>query len=741
MFSLKPYRARPSAWLVLLTCFFTLTLADTPTQANHLGITQESNIARVTGIAQGQVVSGILQVQTHVNGMTDGADYDVRYQIDGPSGYINTARGAPFVLSGGRWDTTRSEPGDYQLNAFFIRNHRVIDFRRIKFTVVRPLVIESISGVQQNGVLTGSAIVQAKIQGGTPSRVTFDIAGPSQFSAVAYEPPYVMLDEGQAWDVSQMPEGRYTLTVTAYRGDHADDSKSVSFQIGQSQQEDLPSLIEQPDDRGDHGPLPDATARGFLGINLAEVTYYTREWVFADAMKRARPWLPTRSGGSNPWDSGETLELNAQGWPILRNGQAAHTITLNDMDGAYPAGRYVCTYDGDGEVVLDFDARVVRRSSNRLEVDVTPSSSGIYLRIDKSDPTNPVRNVRLWLPGLESADSAFHPFYLSRLQPFSVLRFMDWARVNGSSASNWSDRPTDDYYTQATGKGVAIELMIDLCNELGADPWFSMPHRASDSYVREFARLVKSRLRPDLNVYIEWSNEVWNSQFPQHTWVRDRGDGRSLSQAFISAWAKEADRDFDIWREVFDEQADRVIRVAASQKDNPWITEKLTEALDGEFDAISCSTYFTLTRDQRSRLGSSTTASDILNMALSELTRSVRSHYRAHGELARKWSDKLDRNIPLVSYEGGQHYTANGGNPPWARAFLDVQKHPRMYDTYLANLREWENAGGSLFVAYNFVDKPDKWGAWGLLDFMDQSIDKAPKYRALIDYKPNNRPN
>ena len=57
--------------------------------------------------------------------------------------------------------------------------------------------------------------------------------------------------------------------------------------------------------------------------------------------------------------------------------------------------------------------------------------------------------------------------------------------------------------------------MIDLCNELGADPWFCMPHKANARYVERFAGLVKSRLRPDLNVYVQWSNEVWNSQFPQ----------------------------------------------------------------------------------------------------------------------------------------------------------------------------------------------------------------------------------
>jgi hypothetical protein len=313
---------------------------------------------------------------------------------------------------------------------------------------------------------------------------------------------------------------------------------------------------------------------------------------------------------------------------------------------------------------------------------------------------------------------------------------MDWGRVNGSQVVSWSDRASPNYYTQGTGRGVSIEDMIDLSNKLGSDPWFCMPHKANARYVEQFARLVKSRLRPDLNVYVEWSNEVWNSQFPQHDWIKSRSDGRSLSKAFNAAWAEEADRDFEVWEDVFGRDSGRVIRVAAGQKGNPWVTEQLTNELNGEFDAVSCSTYFGLSSSELRKLSSRDSAESILDRALSNLTRGDRDEYRKHGELARRWSRKLGKNIPLISYEGGQHYTADGLNPPYARAFLQMQNHPKMYQAYLLNLREWDNAGGSLFTAFNFIDKPDKWGAWGQLEFMDQSINKAPKYKALLDYQP-----
>jgi len=592
----------------------------------------------------------------------------------------------------------------------------------------------------------------------------FDLIGPKSLSHTERYVPYTFLGDHAVWDPTSYPEGPYILNVTAHH-EGGSISKAILFHVGTGPESsalpvtiddnaDQPDMIDPHDtpeetatsddsgpsitpstDQPDIAPLPDTYTRGFLGINLAEVNYYTREWVFVDVMKMARPWLATRPGGG-VFDTGETLPLNEQGWPLLKPGQAAHTVIFVGTGGAYPAGQYVCTFDGRGDVVLGLDAKNIQRQGNRILVDVKPTEAGIDLRIENSDPTNPVRNVRLWMPGFEDAESPFHPLYLERLKPFSVIRFMDWMRTNGSSIRTWSDRPKPNNYSQGTRRGVALEYMIELCNELGADPWFCMPHLADDAYVHAFARQVRMRLRPDLKVYVEWSNEVWNSHFPQHKWIQSVTQSDSLSGAFRQRWAEEADRDFRIWRQVFGEEADRVIRVAVGQKDNPWVTQKLAEALQGRFDAISCSTYFGFTPEQRRRLHAGTTPNDILDMAMQDIPRGVRNNYQAHGRLAREWSQKLNRHIPLISYEGGQHYTADGGNPPWAKALLAVQNHPRMYEVYRQNLREWRDAGGELFTAFNFVEKPDKWGAWGQLDTMDQDLNTAPKYRALIEFKP-----
>ena len=51
--------------------------------------------------------------------------------------------------------------------------------------------------------------------------------------------------------------------------------------------------------------------------------------------------------------------------------------------------------------------------------------------------------------------------------------------------------------------------MIDLSNQIGASPWFNMPHAADDNYVVEFAKLVENNLRSDLKVTENLLNDCY----------------------------------------------------------------------------------------------------------------------------------------------------------------------------------------------------------------------------------------
>lgn len=501
-----------------------------------------------------------------------------------------------------------------------------------------------------------------------------------------------------------------------------DATRSDAEQISQTLKE-----YESTDNGSDTAP----ERSSFLGMNLSRFRYYSAEWVFVDAMKRARNWIPQTPGSSKPWNaSGDPhnveLEFTENGWPILDEGEAAGTLIYRGVGEHYPAGTYTCTYNGTGKIAFGFSAEVIERRNHLIKLRVEPHNSGIYMRIDESDPNDPVRDIRLWLPGYAPGEdkhgATFHPMFKERLRPFSVIRFMDWQETNGRDVVHWEDRTSVDHYSYS-GQGMPVEMMVDLCNELGATPWFCMPHKASDEYVRKFAEIVRDRLHPNTKIYVEYSNELWNTRFEQAKWLRDRAGDWGKPQ--IREWATQAERDFAIWRAVFGDQSDRIVRVAAGQAANAWVAGKLTGYLDGAYDAIAVAAYFK---------GDGDTVDEVVDDARNEIEGRVTRGYQDHADLARRRSEELGRPIPLISYEGGQHITAEGQRVDETHPVIAVQDDPRMYDLYIENMLAFEKAGGSLFTAFNYVSKPGKWGSWGHLEHQSQAVDNALKFKALIDY-------
>ena len=71
---------------------------------------------------------------------------------------------------------------------------------------------------------------------------------------------------------------------------------------------------------------------------------------------------------------------------------------------------------------------------------------------------------------------------------------MDWGQTNNSTVSTWGDRTLPTDATQASPKGVALELQVDHANATRTNPWFNIPHLADDDYVRQAATLIRDRL-------------------------------------------------------------------------------------------------------------------------------------------------------------------------------------------------------------------------------------------------------
>lgn len=503
---------------------------------------------------------------------------------------------------------------------------------------------------------------------------------------------------------------------------------------------------------------------GELGTNLDPVFDYSPQYVFVDAFKQSREWLTQTETTFDTGHAG-SLDLDAEGWvrSIPSGGPYDRVATLLFFDGEqarYPSGTYVVTYDGSGVLEYRFDAvkDAARSTPGRDVLSVTPST-GFAIVIRSTTPGNHLRNIRVWMPGFDESSGprqVFHPDFLNLLQPYSVLRYMDWMATNSTTQQEFADRPRpgDARYT-LDGKGVPLEVMVDLANRTGKDPWFNMPHQASDDYVSQFAAAVRASLGAGRRVYVEYSNEVWNGQFPQAEYVEARGEaafpgGESGFTKRMNWHGHRTAQVCDLWQAAFGAEAGRVVCVVGAQAANAFTA---TEALDcplspltpchtHNVDGVAIAPYF------GGYMGDPSSAGAVAGLGVDGIFREITSGGAVPegppgGSIAETgpWisehlAEARARGKALVAYEGGQHLVGHGGaenNDAITALFTAANRDARMGAAYSAYLAQWQARGGGLFVHFNSCSTYSKYGSWGAVERLDQT--GTPKQAALSAYR------
>jgi hypothetical protein len=483
---------------------------------------------------------------------------------------------------------------------------------------------------------------------------------------------------------------------------------------------------------------PPTPGQARLGINLASPNDYNSELPFVDVFKTSREWLSQREGAG--FGEGPKLSFDEHGWVtrLERNCWAETTMLsgLGDL-GHTPPGLYTILHDGQGRIELwggKLDVKSER--PGRIQVQLDRSSDSFFLRVRETKPGNHVRNIRMLLPGFGDKQPAgpWNPSLLERWRGMAAVRFMDFMLTNGSAVKSWSQRPKPEDATYSR-RGVPVELMVDLANRLGADPWFCMPHMADDDYVRGFARLVKERLQPARRVYVEYSNEVWNGIFPQTAYATQQGQRRKLGdQPWEAAWAFSAQRSvqmFRLWEEVLGRQ--RLVRVLSGQAGSIGVADHMLglPGIARSVDALAIAPYFgnAVDAEGATKLRAAS-LQDVLGGLEKNLAEAI-GYVREHKRLA-------DRHgLRLVAYEAGQHLVGVQGaenDERLAKLFNEANRHPRigqLYDRYYA---AWAQAGGDLLCHFSSVSVWSKWGSWGLLQFQDEDPRQSPKFMATMKW-------
>jgi hypothetical protein len=478
-----------------------------------------------------------------------------------------------------------------------------------------------------------------------------------------------------------------------------------------------------------------------IGVNLEGVADFSRSMMFADAMKSARKFGSVKE----PWD--EKADVDDKGWPTTDAG----VVVMADIP--VKPGDYAFSCTGRCQVGLASKGSVknqaYNRSTNTTTATVTIPDGVNDLFLTFKNTNGGVKNIKLMRPGFSaSSKEHFTKEFLALLAPFSTLRTMDLTLTNNSPIAEWSERATPDDATQGmgNGKGVAWEYVIELANQTRKDLWINVPDKASDDYVRQLARLFKEKLDKDRNLYVEYSNEVWNSIFKQTGRNHEAAkaeiaagdttltDGGKDQNEYYWGWKRVSKRTVQIariFREVFGEEAmnTRVRPVLASQSANPFMTRLQLEYIakyHGEpakyIYGIAGAPYF----------GPDRKISDKDDASVEELINSIKADpgymkvMAAYAVLARYY------RVHHLCYEGGLGIE---GEKNLANK-IKVNRDPRIAGALTDYLNTWYGTGGELFMYYNLTSMYTKWGCWGLTDTISvPPARQTPKYKAVAAFE------
>ncbi|MCK5896605.1 MAG: hypothetical protein KAG20_07355 [Cocleimonas sp.] len=511
--------------------------------------------------------------------------------------------------------------------------------------------------------------------------------------------------------------------------------------------------------------LPKSHSDEILGINTNEIREDTSSIPFLDLFKASIPFAQTY-----PWLSKKEVEYDKNGWPKNLHGGVAGTKFLNRLpSNTVPDGFYTVLYEGQGKIHYGNDASLVVHRPGKDIIEIKAGKDNILnasLVIQQTDPKNYIRNIRILMAGgicknaphrhVSSEKKCpennylsfekhyktilFNPYYLDFMRHFKVVRFMNMSGMTRNPIEHWKDRNTLEKSTwggKPNSRGAPIEIMVELANRLKANPWFSLPYKANDNYIQQFAKYVNEHLDPSLNVYVEYSNETWNPIFVHYKYAIERGVKLNLDSDEIKAgqkyYSKRSVESFKMWEQAFN-GTERLIRTMGAWSSNPRLSSLLLSYDDAykQTDALAIAPYFTTSLK---KMRQAETTDDIFAALTNQYDKKGMAASIQQMRVQQKVANAF--GVDLVAYEGGQHLVdwdtrrvEQSPNP----LLYETNRDPRMGELYLEYLREWDKAGGKVFVLFSAPRIYSWYGSWGLKEHISQPRNKAPKFDAALTY-------
>jgi hypothetical protein len=483
-----------------------------------------------------------------------------------------------------------------------------------------------------------------------------------------------------------------------------------------------------------------------VAVNTDVIFFESRSQPYVDLIKQSNAW----GNASSPWQSIPTADPHT-GWPT---SDFAVVISASALD---MGGKYSLSAKGNANVSVfgDIHAYITDKTydetTNTMTAVVNILEGATQLILSFQNTTGPgLQNISLLQPGYNSTSKTYITnLMLAHLSRFSLIRFNPWTRSNSGFETYWNDTTPLDWPQYGLPKHNPWETIPYIVNHINKsiNVWINIPFNATDDYILKLAQLMLQDLKPTTNIYLEYSNELWNYVFPQgranevaaNDSVINHGDPfhfnyDNCSNPFIWAWRRTAYRMkyiADLFKTVFGEenvgQWKRVRPLLAGQTSYATVLINSLDYLNTIYGppssilhGIAIAPYFDL---GEYRTWSNLTTDQVLdgfNSSIQQFLPETGWDYKAplavHGIYA-AWY-----NLTVIGYEAGPDSAHGCGNCS-LEAKTNATRHPRMTDICVEFLNGWYRFG---FQPLNWflagADEINRWGSWSLLEDMRQEI-------------------
>lgn len=490
----------------------------------------------------------------------------------------------------------------------------------------------------------------------------------------------------------------------------------------------------------------------------------------------------------------------------------------------YPTGLYNISYDHDinTKVVIGWNEKdkSARVNSTDTQVDANTihtsfqmqltTGNPIMIYVHRIDPTKTnmmLKNMHIISP---DALGSFRSPFITKISNFHTIRMMGMNNTNDAKtvnpapadcpAKNWIDRTVvtnfgrsnnNQVYLAPARDGATYEEEIELANSLHGDLWVNIPDCATDDFIIQMSKLFHSQLNSTSKLYIEYSNETWNTGFGQWYNIRDN----SKTVAPVSSITDDVTRVqvytayrlmqiAKIFQTTFADRLQQIKPVLAGQAANAWTISVGLDYIKANYgdpkqwiSHVSGAPYFgpmsvdwasydtpmqSYYRDNQIALKSKLPADQAkaaadLSTALTALFATLNKYQTTNVNIwfqqAKTLQDKY--SIPYIAYEGGQSLVAawgslanqsvlqpDGTTKTGQTVYYQfdpmraAQSDPRMAIAYDNLLNGWKNTFGSnLFMHLGFISAPNNWGYWGLLDNLSDT--SSTKWNEVLKLNGN----